>query len=269
MADIDIKDMVWSYSRLTTYETCPYCFKLAYIKDLRKKYETPSAFSQYGSFCHELLEMYFKDDIPDFLMLNYYNEHFTQNVTCDFPPNRYTDLAQKYYKQGQDYFESFIGFEDKYKEILEIETEFFFNVGDYKMKGFIDLAARNYYQQIEIIDHKSKSKPKSKVEKEKLYRQLYLYSIPIFEKYNQWPSRLNFNMFKLQDWYCKDFSIDELEQSKMWALGIIHDVENDTEFNAIDPKKDKMDYWCNFVCGMREICPNSMCYKPYLVEEIA
>jgi len=253
----EVKDMVWSYSRLTTYETCPYCFYLQYIK---KESDYPSAFGQYGSFCHELLEMYFKEEIPDFLMLDHYNEHFVENVTCDFPPNKWKDLAQDYYQKGQAYFETFQGLEDRYAEILEIESEYIFDIGKYKCKGIIDLVVRNHDGEIEIVDHKSKSAPKSKADLQEWYKQLYLYCIPIFEKYGKYPKRLNFNMFKLQDWYDEEFDLVQFERAKKWAVDIIHAIEKDTQFDAGDPGG----FWCNFICGMREHCTNSNMYKPYL-----
>lgn len=253
----DIKNMIWSYSRLTTYETCPYCFYLQYITE---KSAYPSAFGQYGSFCHELLEVYFKGEIPDFLMLNYYSDHFMEYVTCDFPPNKWKDLAQDYYQKGQAYFASFDGLEDKYKEIMEVEAEYVFDVGEYKFKGVIDLVAKNYDDELEIVDHKSKSAPKSNRELDEWYRQLYLYCIPVFNKYGVYPKRLNFNMFKLQDWYTEEFDMVRFEKAKQWAIDTIHAIEDDMRFDAGDPKS----FWCDFICGMREHCPNSNMYKSYL-----
>jgi hypothetical protein len=254
---MNFKDTIWSYSRLTTYEMCPCCFYLQYIE---KKSDYPSAFGQYGSFCHEILEMYFKDEIPDFLMLDHFNEYFTQHVTCEFPPNKYVDLAQSYFQKGQAYFETFAGFEDRYKEILEIEQEYIFDVGGYQVKGIIDLVVRNHDGDIEIVDHKSKSAPKNKVDLKEWYKQLYLYCIPVFEKYGEYPKRLNFNMFKLQDWYSTEFSMECLEAAKQWVIDLIHRIENETSFDAAFPGQ----FWCDHICGMREHCTNSNMYKPYL-----
>ncbi|MGN1156970.1 MAG: PD-(D/E)XK nuclease family protein, partial [Agathobacter sp.] len=55
-----IDDMVWSYSRITSYETCPYRFFLTYILKLEKK---RLFFSDYGSFIHSIIEKYLNGEL--------------------------------------------------------------------------------------------------------------------------------------------------------------------------------------------------------------
>ena len=45
-----LDEMTWSYSRVSTYLTCPNCFLLEYIL---KKASVDGAFGQYGKFGHE------------------------------------------------------------------------------------------------------------------------------------------------------------------------------------------------------------------------
>ena len=51
-----IEDMVWSYSRIKAFDDCPYRWYLKYIRHLHGK---DMFFSDYGSFVHKLIELYF------------------------------------------------------------------------------------------------------------------------------------------------------------------------------------------------------------------
>ena len=115
---LDESQWIWSFSRLTTYDRCPYGFYLQYIKQLEQE---ENAFAQYGSFMHELLEKYAKDEILIFELLDEYKKKYNEKVTHDFPPNKYVILADTYYENGENYFSEFEGFNDY--EMLEVEKE--------------------------------------------------------------------------------------------------------------------------------------------------
>lgn len=52
---------VWSYSRLTSFEQCPYSFNLKYIEE---KEGVTNAWSDVGNFVHDILERVAKGDVP-------------------------------------------------------------------------------------------------------------------------------------------------------------------------------------------------------------
>ncbi len=261
--------MTWSFSRLTTYERCPYCFYLTYIK---KVGQSQNAFAEYGTFCHELLEKYFKGELMIFEMLNEYNDKFTQNVLHDFPPNKYVDLAYSYFQQGQDYFTRFDGLPQY--EILDVEKKVEFSIDKYPFIGYIDLIAKDKDGHVHIIDHKSKDL--SKVQKRRwedvevrrtteLYeyaRQLYIYAIPIVEQENITPKYLNFNCFRKPtksgkvNWVQIPFNYDDYEESKEWAHNIIQNVYNDETMS----KTYDNDWFCNQLCSVKEYCTRSNRY---------
>ena len=250
--------MIWSYSRLST-TPLSYNFYL----DYKKLDQEQNAFAEYGTFCHELLEKYFKGEMMVFELLSEYEDKFTQNVVHDFPPNKYVDLAYSYFEQGRDYFSKFDGL-PQYK-ILEVEKKVEFNIDKYPFIGYIDLVVKNKDGGIEIIDHKSKnlSKPQKKTwsntkkrRNSELYeylRQLYIYSIPIVEQENIVPEYLNFNSFRKGKWIQIPFNKDDYEESKQWALDIIKQIYNDE--NMKDTYNN--DFFCNFICGVSHYCPNS------------
>lgn len=258
-----LDDFVWSFSRLQTYERCPYAFYLQYIK---KVDQSQNAFAEYGTFCHELLEKYFKGELMVFELLSEYEKGYVQNIIHDFPPNQYVDLAERYYLNGYNYFANFDGL-PQYK-VLEVEKEVHFTIDKYKFLGYIDLVVQNKNDEIEVIDHKSKdlSKPqKSKWNdlttrrESELYhylRQLYIYSIPIVEQEGLKPKYLNFNCFRKGKWIQVPFDERDYEESKQWALNIINQIYADE--NMI--KTYENEFFCDFLCSVKEFCPKSNRY---------
>lgn len=252
--------MIWSFSRLSCYERCPYNFYLDYIKKVDKG---QNAFAQYGTFMHDLLERYARGEILIFEILDEYEEKFMQNVTHDFPPNKHVDLAQTYFEGGYEYLKSFDGF-SKYK-IIEAERKLNFKIDKYPVVGYIDLIVENKNGEIEIVDHKSKdlSKPQKKKwedidtrRKTEFYqylRQLYIYCIPLIEQDNIIPKYLNFNCFRKSKWLQVPFDMGDYKESKEWALNIIKDIYADEKMN----NTYNQDFFCNFICSVSAYCPNS------------
>ena len=62
-----LQDMTWSFSRIHSYEQCPYEFYLNYLfkdEDGHRIYEGEDNFyGAFGSFCHELLAAVFNREI--------------------------------------------------------------------------------------------------------------------------------------------------------------------------------------------------------------
>jgi len=251
---LDIKEkveqMCWSYSRLNAYHTCPYMFYLQYIKEYQG---IPSAFGLFGSFVHKILEKYFKGELLVFELSEYYKENFDKEVYVDFPPNAYVDLRQKYFEAGLDFFNNFSGYEDL--EILEVEPEVNFYIDKYCMRGFIDLVAKKSNNKIIIIDHKTRAGFKSKKELDEYLRQLYLYSIPIVDKYKEYPEELILNMIKEKRDITVSYDVRKLEEARIWAISTIEMIKNDVEFKA-KPSQ----FFCDYICSVREYCPNSNKY---------
>ncbi len=251
--DFAIDNMVWSYSRLNSFYDCPYSWLLNYIYGNKSE---NGFFGEYGGFCHEVLEKFAKGELSTFELSGYYEQHYKTNIVHDAPPNAYVDLGEKYFNVGKEYFDNFQGFND-YK-ILEVEKKVDFKIEGYKFTGFIDLLARNKQGQIEIIDHKSADiKPRSNRKKEtkgdaKLddyLRQLYMYSIPIYDEFGEYPARLNFNAFRVGNWISEDFKIEALKDTKKWVVETINNIKQETKWL---PKGDE--YFCLCICGMRRIC---------------
>jgi hypothetical protein len=248
-----VDDFIWSFSRIQSFDQCPYGWKMRYLEE---RMGTPNAYAQYGSFVHSILEKYFKGKLNIFELSGYYIENFKEYVTEDFPKHKYVDLAKSYFDKGLEYFNRFDGLE-QYK-ILGIEEKIKINIDGYNFTGYIDLLAENEDGGIEVIDHKSRDLKersgkgkvtKSDMELDEYLRQLYLYSIAVFEKYEIYPKYLNFNVFRSNVWIREPFDFHKLCDSKRWFIDTIHNIEKETEFK---PKPDK--FFCRHLCDFRHEC---------------
>lgn len=243
----DILDkIVWSFSSVNNYCTCPYGFKLSYIE---KKSKVDNAFAEFGGFVHSLLEKYFKGEVEFFELATLYEEEYNINVLHSFPEFKFCDLADKYYQSGLEYFKSFEGLSDRY-EILGVEQKINLTIKNKPFVGYIDLILKDKNDgQYVIVDHKSKSKFKNKKEKEHYLLQLYLYSLYIKEQYGTYPKSLKFNMFRAKDWVSEDFEESRLEDAINWF-----DITTDLIYSDTTFPKNKDDFFCKNLCGVRKHC---------------
>lgn len=260
-----LDDFTWSYSRIETYERCPLCFNLQYIKCYKG---IDGVFGQYGSLMHDILEDYLNGKLAEYELSEKYKDNFDKKVTEYFPKNAYVDLREKYYTQGLEYFDTFAGFDDL--NILGVENEYFFKIGDYNFTGKVDMETDSA-----IIDHKSKAGQhlkrlnKNHVKEDYVtmddgrfvhkdnFKQLYVYCIPYYEKHGHYPQKLQLNMVRIGDWYSIDFNMEDFERAKSWVLTQIDRIYKDNVFEKGD---DVGDYWCNNVCGSRIHCVHSAKY---------
>lgn len=239
--------MRWSYSRITCFEDCKYKWFLKYIKEepAVKKY-----FSEYGKFMHKIIEMYLTNQLKKNELSEYYILNFKDNVTPKPPNNK---IYLNYFNQGLDYLDN-IDF--PHKNILGVEEEVKFKIKDKEFIGYIDIVSKD--NEISITDNKSRDlkerttrkKPtKSDAELDDYLRQLYIYSIPVYEKYKEYPKYLEFNCFRTNTFIREEFNPEVLEKTKLWAVGEIKKIANNEEW------KPCLDYWkCNHLCDMSENC---------------
>ena len=257
--DFLLDTMTWSFSRLNSFYNCRYEWKLRYI-DCNKSEN--GFFGEYGSLIHKILEKYEKGELSLFELNDYYEEHFSESVPHDAPPNKYVDIKQSYYEKGIDYFNNIDLDLDKY-EVLGVEKEVRFQIAGKDFVGYIDLLLKEKETgKIIILDHKSasikilKNGKVSKSDQEhvrEFIRQLCLYAIPIIEEYGH-VDELWWNLFKDKNWLKMPFNKGDYDEAIKWAEDTLTLIENEKNWF---PNPDS--YYCNFLCGQR----NHACeYKP-------
>lgn len=241
-----LDEMVWSYSRINSYHTCKRMFYLTYITSVDRR---NNFFGQYGSFVHEILEMYGKDKLKLEDIVSYYEDNFDKYITEKAPPNKYVDLRDSYYKKGKKYLDKFDGFAN---EVVAIEKElkFIIELSNRKITftGFIDKIEK-CEGEFEIIDYKSKSDFVSEEEYKHYLIQLYLYSIGVKICYDKYPSKLTFDMFKIDKVIEHDFVLEEMESAKKWVEDTLNDIYIDETFEK-KSNKTYDDFFCKYICGV-------------------
>lgn len=242
-----IDEMVWSYSRLTTFETCPYRFFLTYILKLDKK---RLFFSDYGSFVHKIIEKYLTGELESDRMEMYYLTEWKNNVFGQAPNS---SIFKNYFQQGLQYMRNF---SFPYENIVKVEKKIEFKINEKPFVGFIDAVAAD--SGIIIVDNKSRDlkqrsgrkKPtKTDCELDKYLRQLYLYSTDIYNEYQKFPAELCFNCFRSGTVIKEPFVKEKYDDTQDWALDLIDTIRN------TDDWVPNVDYFvCNYLCDVCHHC---------------
>lgn len=241
--------MVWSYSRLTTYEDCPYKFLLGYIL---AEQEARQFFSDYGSFVHDLLASFYSGNVKKEDLLLQYLAGFCFNVAGK-PPSR--DIHSKYFSDGVSAMKNpFV----PAGKVLSVEHEFSFSLQGHSFVGFSDLITEDAQNGICIVDHKTRIlKPKSGRKKptksdlllDRYFRQLYLYAAALEFEQGVLPSQLCFNCFRSGTQIIHQFEPVAFEETKSWALSTIESIHAERDWNP------NFEYFkCKNICGFHDAC---------------
>ena len=241
--------MTWSYSRIKTYEECPYRFFLKYIYECEEK---SLFFAEFGSFMHNVLEQFYLKKLTRDGAVSLYLSEFASKVTGQAPsPSVYLS----FFSSGLSYLE-IMGHPTG--QVLAAEKCVRFRLGRYPFIGFVDLIVRSPDQTIEIWDHKShplkersgKNPPtKTDQELDDYLRQLYLYAIPVAAMYGVSPSRLVFNCYRKGVVIREPFNPDRLEEAEWWAVSQIESILSAKSFPP------KMEFFkCKYLCSVQDHC---------------
>lgn len=241
----------WSFSKLSTFETCPRAFQLQYLQDppLPKQ---QNAWAEYGILCHAILEEFAKGELPVNQLTAEYKERYPDVVVHNFPPYP-KGYAEKAFQQGIDYFESFSGFGDQY-EVVSTEEYFHLNIGSYSFVGISDLVLRDKSTgELVVVDHKTKSESSMKNEIDLYKKQLYIYAEHVKNKYGQYPSQIQFNMIKSNRPIVEKFSIEKHEETLQWVEDTIDYIFFEQDWIA-KPNQ----YYCRYICPVFQHCEVGM-----------
>ena len=282
--DFILDGMRWSFSSVNSYNQCPQGFKYGYLDALPK---IGNAFSDWGSFMHSLLEQYFKGELEFFELSQVYVSAYGENAKCDFPPNKYCDLKDRYFRAGKEYLDEFDGLFEDY-QIVGVEQKVKIDIEGRPFVGVIDLLLEKNGDYV-IVDHKSKSSFKSKKELAEYARQLYLYALYVHHRYGKWPIELIFHMVRSGGELIKvPFIKEECDEAERWFLQTIDKIYEDVHFQSrpnqirkqikelkeaynrkeikfdvylkqkkkLETELKKTSFYCWQLCGVREICPD-------------
>lgn len=245
-----IEDMTWSYSRIKTFNDCPYRFFLKYIHE-PKVPEIDQFYSSYGSFMHKIIERYYKHELSKEDMTMVFLSGFHENVKGMRPP---VGVVEKYIRCGVDYLNSFSPFRFN---MIDVERVVYFEINGIKMTGVLDYIGEldgEYY----IVDNKSRNlskrssraKPTAKDrELDDMLRQLYLYSAYVRQEYGKFPKALCFNCFRSNTFIEEPFNMDAYEATIRWVEEKIEEIKDTEDFEP------NIEFFpCLYICGVHNDC---------------
>ncbi|ALS22124.1 PD-(D/E)XK nuclease family protein [Paenibacillus naphthalenovorans] len=253
----EIKDeKVYSFSRINGFalaekgEGCFYNWFKTYIEGDRGE---NNYFGEYGTLFHETIEKLMKNELFEWDIKNELNSKMKQ---FEFKPpflamgKSYVDSIHRFFTDGS-YSEIFSQY-----QVLESEEKKIFKVGDILVTGFPDLVANHKKYGLVIADYKTAKK----YEGDKLEHnimQLYLYSIPIKEKYGKYPDYLIYiyPREKGKKEFAYPFEVKKLEKTKQWVIDTVKKIESHGDWTPrcvnVDGTKDF--FACN-LCNHRNNC---------------
>ncbi len=208
-----------------------------------------------GSFMHHIMEEYLKGNLKGEELVDYFTANFDKNVPtsmCLHMTETFSkDMYGLYYQGYLKFLQEFRGIPDC-KEIVDIERWFELPHKDYIINGRIDLVYRDNSGNLCVLDHKSKSKFKSKKDKAQYARQLYLYALASKEIYGEYPKQLVFNLMRGGFVYI-DFNEKDLEDTIAWFEKTVDDIRDVITYDA---KPDT--FFCRNWCGLErcDLCNN-------------
>lgn len=250
----------YSYSKLSSYEHCPYGYYLNYKLTEQEKeacgyLAEGNYYAENGSLVHDIHAKYFSDELPIDDLASYYIEQYDNEICYKVRES----IMKKTFECCADYFAT-VDFEwMKGYKIIGIELKVELEICVYKFIGFIDLLLENEETgEIWLIDHKSSAYPfkkdggvlaKSKESFESYKKQMYLYCHAVKEIYGKLPTKISWNHFKESKIATIQFNQQEYEESLKWFEETIHTIEKDENF---EPKLDF--FYCSNLCDYRNSC---------------
>jgi DNA helicase-2/ATP-dependent DNA helicase PcrA len=245
----------FSFSQLAAFSTCPLQYKFAFV--LKIPAPTDKASLIFGRVLHNVLHDFLeplevssavqdslfskpKAELNEKKLLVLYEDRW-QADGYDSKEER-----EKYYQKGKNILKTFwanLSAED-FPEILFLEKNFTFKIGDGIIKGAIDRVDRLPDGTLEIIDYKT-GNPKEKLEYADK-RQLILYKIFLEEFLKISVSKLSY--YYLEGTYKTSFEAKDKDVEKL-RLEVLEEIAEIKKGN-FPPSPTELCKYCDF----RDIC---------------
>ena len=258
------KEEIYSFSKISAFEQCPYQYFLRYVL---KEEQTASIFTLAGTSTHNAIEDIQERKLTTEEALSKWKDEMELHKILGFE-----FISEKSEKNFKECVEHYI---ENFKPLngdVEVEKKFNLNVGEHKIKGFIDLLVKDG-NHIKIYDLKTSTIYKPK-DIEHYKHQLVLYALGmeeqgytvdevgwVFMKYATIQGKKKEKHILrnelVNDEY-KDCIItyplsDETKQDTIeWATSLIKEIESNDLFGEWEQKKDS--FYCSKLCGFKDSC---------------
>lgn len=245
---------LYSFSKLDSWDNCEAEWKLNYLDGRRDEFEN-NYFGLVGGAAHYTIEEHLRGNISRDQTLNHFLEQYYE--VKKLPPFRNIGIAME--RDMKAYFSNrYKGF-PKLQNLI-VEEEIHVNMGDWWLRGFIDLSGMDKDRNIFIIDHKISNPLAKSWDIKKKRRQLYLYSTWIKQKYGVYPKMLSFNFMKSAEYPAEHipFNVAHLKEAIDWANESVRRIRKATS-NEKHMYKGKYvgeaEFYCDYLCGAKLLCP--------------
>ena len=244
--------VIYSHSRLSTFEQCPLKFKFRYLDKIKPEIEqTIEGFL--GNKVHEVLEIIYTETAKNrTFQLDEVIQLYSKKWNKDFNPKikiiKKENSIEYYFNKGVNFLINYFVKHSPFKDnTIAIEKRIFVNLdleGKYKLQGYIDRLVHNKETNIfEIHDYKTGGflKPQKELDKD---RQLALYSIGIREMFeNVNDVHLIWHFLAFNKKMTSYRTLEQLNKLKQEIIQLIDKIESATEFPACPSILCK---WCGF-----------------------
>jgi putative RecB family exonuclease len=266
----------YSHSQLSTYETCPHQYKLAYVDKIEVETEGIEAFM--GLRVHNALEKVYRDLKVTRLntleeILSFYHQSWGKNwngmiqiIRKDYSAEDYRRLGEKCIR---DYYERYYPFDQG--KTLGLEEYICFPLEeekDYWIRGYIDRVTLVDSSILEIHDYKTSNRLPTQEDIDS-DRQLALYQMGVAEKWQGIQEvRLIWHYLAFDTEIQSSRTPERLRELRQETLGLIQKIEGDRRFI---PKEGPLCDWCDYqgFCPKRKhlVTVGSLPLNEYLGEE--
>jgi putative RecB family exonuclease len=267
----------YSHSQLSTYETCPHQYKLAYIEKIKAETEGIEAFM--GSRVHDALEKLYRDLMKVNKLnsleetLDFYRQSWEKNWKETVQIIRKEYSVEDYRRQGEkcitDYYKRYSPFDQG--RTLGLEENIYFPLEEekgYWIRGFIDRLTLLDHSILEIHDYKTSNRLPAQKEVDS-DRQLGFYQMGVEGKWKDIEEvKLVWHYLSFDTEIQSSRTPEKLHQVRQEALELIQKIETDRQFI---PREGPLCNWCDYqgFCPKRRhlIAAGSLPPNEYLNEE--
>ncbi len=244
--------VIYSHSKLSTFEQCQLKFKFQYIDKLKPEFEeTIEEFL--GHKIHKTLEWLYKQVSQKIIpqldqVIHYYIADWNKDFNKEIKIIKQELNPEHYFNQGVKFLVNYFQTNHPFKDnTIETEKRIFTSLdkqGKYQLQGYIDRIVHNKESNIfEIHDYKTGGFLKSQQELDN-DRQLALYSIGIRDLFeNVKDVHLIWHFLAFNEKRISKRTDEQLEKLKQEIIQLIDKIESTKDFS---PNPSKLCKWCEF-----------------------
>jgi putative RecB family exonuclease len=244
--------VVYSHSKLSTFEQCQLKYKYRYI-DKKEPDIEQTIESHLGKVIHDTLELVYNQAQEKRILnieeiITYYTENWQENYSEDFVIVKQGLTDKDYFNMGVEFLVGYYNEHHPFKDgTIECEKRIWINLdekGEYKLMGFIDRLVYNFQtNEYEIHDYKTANSlpTQDKVDDD---RQLALYAIAIKELFGHDKEvRLIWHYLAHNTKIESTRTNEQLRRLKQEVLDLIDEIESTEHFPH---NKSVLCDWCEF-----------------------